>query len=72
MIVLNTLLNGNTICDFLLNPVDPVMCPELEFQSGFNVVRWICPNADPNTNPVETDPYYYPQPVGTECQPSHM
>ena len=70
MIVLNTLLNGNTICDFL-DPVDPVMCDTLEFISGFNRVRWICKNAESNT-PMENDPYYYKQPVNTECEPSHM
>ena len=71
MIVLNTLLYGNTICDFLENPPIQAMCPVLEFKSGSNIVRWICKNTESNT-PMEKDPYYYPQPVGTECEPSHM
>ena len=56
---------------FLEVPEEKVMCPKLVFVEGSNIVRWICPNTDIN-NPIENDPYYYEQPVGTVCEPSHV
>lgn len=54
-----------------VDPAKKAMCPKfLPFVVGSNIVRWICTNTE-SINPIENDPYYYEQPVGTECKPSH-